>query len=133
MSLKSLFPLKVRMATFESRVVILEAIDQYETFLKSESRAPKTLVKTKGILARTFAPFAASVGVTDLQDVSLRLIDPFRAKRSIEIGERSMHNDGSALKTFLVWCTERDLIAGNPLGSRKFRRPKANPVGGPML
>lgn len=115
------------------KMAILQAVDEYETFLTSENRQPKTLVKAKGFLARTFAPFAASVGVIHLQDVTLRLIDQFRAKRSIEIGERSMHNDGSALKTFLGWCVERDLIVSNPLGSRKFRRPKANPIGGPTI
>jgi integrase len=115
------------------KMPLLQAIDEYELFLKSESRQPKTLVKVKGILARKFAPFAASVGVIHLQDVTLRLIDQFRAKRSTEIGERSMHNDGSALKTFLGWCAERDLIAVNPLGTRKFRRPKQKPIGGPTL
>jgi integrase len=44
-----------------------------------------------------------------------------------------MHNEGVILKTFFEWCAERKLIAVNPLGSRRFRRPRYEPRGGPTL
>jgi integrase len=33
----------------------------------------------------------------------------------------------------LGWCAERKLIDQNPLASRKFRRPRQKPLGGPTL
>lgn len=44
-----------------------------------------------------------------------------------------MNNDAVNLRTFLGWCAERKMIAANPLRSRKLRRPKSEPRGGPTL
>src|SRR5687767_11153141 len=58
--------LKIADGMFSSRrqkPVVLSltvAIDEYETFLKSEGRRRKTLTKYTGILRRKFAPFAAA-------------------------------------------------------------------------
>jgi transposase len=61
------------------------------------------------------------------------VIDQYRAEQAAKLSERSMHNEGVALKTFLGWCAERELIDQNPLASRKFRRPRPKPLGGPKL
>ena len=37
------------------------------------------------------------------------------------------------LKTFFGWGAERNLISSNPLGARKFRRPRYEPRGGPTI
>ena len=39
-------------------ISLQQAIDDHESFLKSERRRPKTIVKYKGILARKFAPLS---------------------------------------------------------------------------
>jgi integrase len=44
-----------------------------------------------------------------------------------------MHNDAQALKQFLSWCADRNLIDVNPLASRKFSPPKYKPREGPTL
>lgn len=114
-------------------VGLTAAIEEYETYLKSEGRRRKTRTKYLGILRGKFAMFAASMGVENLCDITLRLIDQYRAEQAAELSERSMHNEGVALKTFLGWCAERKLIDQNPLASRKFRRPRPKPLGGPKL
>jgi integrase len=44
-----------------------------------------------------------------------------------------MHNEGQLLKQFLGWCSERQLIAQNPLAARKFKPPKCEPREDPTL
>ncbi|MDX1944032.1 MAG: tyrosine-type recombinase/integrase [Pirellulaceae bacterium] len=114
-------------------ISLTAAVEEYETFLKSEGRRRKTLTKYSGILRRKLGPFAAAQGIENLRDVSLRLIDQYRAEQAAKLSERSMHNEGVALKTFLGWCAERKLIDQNPLDSRKFRRPRQKSLGGPTL
>lgn len=114
-------------------VGLTAGVDEYETYLKSEGRRRKTRTKYRGILGVKFAQFAASLGVDSLRDITLRLIDQYRAEQAATLSERSMHNEGVALKTFLGWCAERELIDQNPLASRKFRRPRQKPLGGPTL
>ena len=114
-------------------ISIIAAIEEYETYLKSEQRRRKTLTKYAGILRRKVATFAAAQGANDIHEISARLIDQCRAGQSTKLSERSMHNEGVALKTFLGWCAERKLIDQNPLAARKFRRPRPKPLGGPTL
>lgn len=68
-----------------------------------------------------------------MDSVDLSLIDGFREFRHTRVGGRSMNNDAVNLRTFLGWCAERKMIAANPLRSRKLRRPKSEPRGGPTL
>jgi hypothetical protein len=114
------------------KVTILQATDEFLAYQKTEKKRSKTCVKYQGLF-KTFIAFANSKGVHEMRDVDLRLVDRFREYRRVKIGDRSMHNDGVMLKTFFGWCVERQLMATNPLGNRKFRRPRYEPRGGPSL
>jgi len=109
-----------------------QATDDFLNYQKTERRRAKTLTKYEGLF-KIFNEFVIAEGHMEVNDVDLSLIDHYRGYRHSQIGERSMHNEGVMLKTFLGWCADRSLIALNPLASRKFRRPKYEPLGGPTL
>jgi integrase len=109
-----------------------QAADDFIAYMKTEVRRRKTIAKYDGVLTK-FITFAKSRHVLEIAAVGLLLIDRYRAFRQPQIGERSMHNEGVILKTFLGWCAERRLLAANPLASRRFRRPKYEPRDGPTL
>ncbi len=113
-------------------ISIQQASDDFLTYKRTERLRPKSIAKYKSMFNQ-FIPFVTKIGVNDVASVDLSLIDQFRQFRHTLIGGRSMHNDGVNLRTFLAWCAERKLIAVNPLGSRRFRRPKSEPLGGPTL
>jgi integrase len=113
-------------------VSIQKASDDFLAYQTTEGRRRKSITKYKGVFMK-FVAFAQSQRTFDVVDIDLSLIDRYRAFRHSQISERSMHNEGVILKTFLGWCTERRLIQENPLASRRFRRPKYEPRGGPTL
>ncbi|HTQ40315.1 MAG TPA: tyrosine-type recombinase/integrase [Pirellulales bacterium] len=113
-------------------ITLRQAADDFVEYLITEDRRRKTIIKYKGVLKK-FITFSNSVQVARIANVDLLLIDRYRAFRKPIVSERSMHNEGVILKTFLEWCADRRLIAANPLSSRRFRRPKNEPRGGPNL
>lgn len=111
---------------------ILQASEEFLSYLETEERRSKTLQKYRGILVN-FAGFAELRKVVRLADVDMRLIDQFRAFRKPLIGRKSMHHEGVLLKGFLEWCRQRKLISENPLRDTKFKRPNPPRRGGPTL
>ena len=109
-----------------------QAADDFLAYQRTEGRRSKTRTKYSGLFKK-LVEFAGKERVTELRDVDLSFVDRFRAARASEVGERSLHNDGVNLKFFFNWCAERQLIFSNPLATRKFRRPKTTPRGGPTL
>jgi integrase len=116
----------------KAAISICQAKDDFLAFKKVERKRKKTISKYRGILKK-FEEFAKDQEITNLRELDLQLIDRYRASYVETLAARSMHNEAIALKHFLGWCTERDLITANPLGSRKFRRPRHEPRGGPTL
>ena len=94
--------------------------------------AYRTVRRYQGIL-ELFGQFADGQGVTKLVNVSMTLIDKFRARRKEKVAPKTMHNEGRLLKSFLGWCEERKLIRENPLGKRKFSPPKPKRRKAPSL
>lgn len=106
------------------KVNLVQAIDDFIKYQKTEGRRRKTVVKQEGVLRRKFAPFAGEKGVVSVEDVTLTVIDDYRASQVSKLAPKSMHNEGVILKNFLGWCTDRKYLEANPLATRKFRRPK---------
>ena len=121
------FEMLVRM-----KVSLQQATDDFLSYQRTEKKRKKTHVKYKGLFKK-FVGFANTQSIEATREMDLSLIDKFRDFRRPQIGDRSMHNDGVMLKTFFGWCVERQLMANNPLGNRKFRRPRYEPRGGPTL
>jgi site-specific recombinase XerD len=109
---------------------IREARNEYLAFLTTEDRLRKTTVSYRGIL-ECFADFAGGKQLRNIADIDLRLIDNYRASRRPHASDKTMHNEGSLIKSFLTWCCERELIGKNPLSHRKLSPPTYSPRGGP--
>src|SRR5262249_19830575 len=72
------------------KVLIREAVDQYLDHLKVEGRAPKTLVKYRGILD-TLSSFLTTLGVTRLLQFTAVSFDKFRAMRKPDHHDKTMY------------------------------------------
>jgi integrase len=107
-----------------------KAIDAYVDHVTTENRRPKTITKYKGFFA-IFLEFAQENGVFRLSQVTLALVDKYRAFRKPALSKKSMHNEAVMLKSFLKWAKQRKYIRENPLAEAKFERPKLEPRGGP--
>jgi integrase len=113
-------------------VTVRQAVDDYLTFLATEHRAPKTLVKYKGILG-TLADFLAAQGAARLAQFTPVLFDRFRALRKSEHAPKTMYTEGVVVKQFLKWARSRKLLAENPVADFKLVKPPQEPRGGPGL
>jgi integrase len=118
--------------TIKKGISIQHASDDFLAYLRTERRRNKSITKYRGVL-KNFIAYAEAHQYSNVADVDLQLIDRYRAFRHPQISESSLHNEGVILKTFLSWCSERRLIGENPLASRRFRRPRYEPRGGPTL
>lgn len=111
---------------------ISEGIDDYIKHLQTEDRRNKTTVRYRGIL-NVFCHFSEGEGARLLTQVTLSLVDGFRAERKTGLAPKSMRNEGVLLKSFFRWCKQRRLVAQNPLEEMTFPKPKLAPRGGPSL
>jgi len=109
-----------------------DAITQFIEWHRTEGRRYRTYRRYQGILTE-FCGFAGSKRVVHLDDVTLVLVDAYRADRKQSLSERSMHNEGQLIKGFLAWCEEREFVAQNPLYKRRFSRPKPKARKAPSL
>ena len=116
----------------QKKVSIQQATDDFLSNLKTDKRRKKTSSKYKGQFKK-FIAFAATQGIREMSEVDLSLMDRFRAARVSKVSDRTMNNDGRALKTFFGWSAKRHYIPTNPLADTKFPRPKYQPRGGPNL
>lgn len=101
------------------------AINDFIDFHKTEGTRPKTHIRYRGILT-TFREFVEGLEINLVSQVKLSTIDSYRCFRSESIATKTMHHEGSLLKSFLAWCYERKHIATNPLENRKFTPPRPN-------
>jgi integrase len=100
--------------------------------LATENRAPKTLVKYRGILA-TLKTFLATRGVTRLHQFTATHFDHFRAERKKERHVKTMYTEGVVVKQYLKWCKSRKLLRDNPIADFKLVKPPLAPKDGPSL
>lgn len=109
-----------------------DAIKSYIEHVKTENRRRKTVTKYEGFF-RVFREFAETNGVYRLAQVTVVLVDKYRAFRKPALSLKSMHNEAVMLKSLMKWAKQRKYIKENPLESMKFKRPILEPRGGPTL
>jgi integrase len=107
-------------------VDVADAYDQYLTYLMTENRAKKTLVKYRGVF-ENFTSFLAKNGVTKLGQVTALHFDRFRASRTGVKHSKTLYTEGVILKQLFRWAKTRKLIAENPLADVKLHKPKPGP------
>lgn len=107
-----------------------KAIKAYLEHVRTENRRPKTITKYKGFF-EVFRQFAKRNTVFRIGQVTLGLMDKYRAFRKPDLSMKSMHNEAVMLKSLLKWAKQRKYLKDNPLAEMKFERPKLEPRGGP--
>jgi integrase len=111
-------------------VTTRQAADDYLAFLRTEGRAPRTLVKYRGILAGLVA-FLAGRHATRLAQFTPALFDRFGAQRRRGHHPRTMYTEGVVVKQFFKWAVSRRLLAENPVAPFRLVKPPLEPRGGP--
>ena len=111
---------------------LAKVIDEYVAYLRTENRRPKTVTRYAGVL-RTFQTFAEDNNVHRLTQVTMALVDKYRAFRKPNLSLPSMHTEAVMLKTLFKWARHRKYLRENPLESLKFTKPISRPRGGPSL
>jgi integrase len=82
---------------------------------------------------RVFREFAEANDVFRLAQVTMELVDSYRAFRKPSLSEKSMHNEAVMLKTLFKWAKQRRYVRENPLEMMKTKKPIPKPRGGPTL
>jgi integrase len=113
-------------------MTIRDAIENYFEHLKTEDRAPKTIVRYRGELY-AFRDFFELSRILRLGQITIPLFDQFRAHRKKEHGPRSMFHEAVVIKQWLKWCRVRRWLLENPLADYKLSKPKLERRGGPCL
>jgi integrase len=113
-------------------VTVRQAAGDYLSYLQAENRAPKTLVKYRGILD-TLVAFVESQRATRLGQFTAGLFDRFRCHRARDRHPKTMYTEGIVLKQFLRWAHSRKLLTENPIAAVKLSKPALEPKGGPDL
>jgi integrase len=113
-------------------VTVRRAVDDYLAHLRTENRAPKTLVKYAGVL-NAFATFLAEHRVTRLAKVGARHFDQYRVRRTADCHRNTVYGDSTILKQLFKWAKSRRYLTDNPLADIKVAKPVAEPKGGPTL
>jgi integrase len=104
-------------------VAVALAADQYLSYLTTENRAKKTLVKYAGVF-KNFTMFLTRNGVTKLGQVTALHFDKFRAQRTGVKHPKTLYTEGVILKQLFRWAKTRKLVAENPLADVKLHKPK---------
>ena len=113
-------------------VTVKQAADDYLAFLRTESRARKTLVKYRGVLDNLVV-FLTAQRATHLTQLTAATFDRFRASRKPDHHPKTLYCEGVIIKQFVKWCKSRKLLVENPLDECKLTKPHSEPKEGPGL
>lgn len=113
-------------------VTIEEAADDYIEHLKTEDRAPKTIVKYRGIFEQ-FLVFLRTLDVTRMMQFTAAHFDKYRAMRKAKRHAKTVYTESVVIKQLFGWAKRRKLILENPVDDIKLNKPKQEPKGGPSL
>ena len=112
--------------------LISDLTRQYLELLRTEGRSRKTIAKYEYCF-RIFMEVADSCRITRIDQISLRTIDQFRARRAAGDAQRragsakTVHNDTVTIRQLVNFAARRGLIADDPLRGMKIKKPKRTP------
>ncbi len=113
-------------------VTVKETVDAYIEHLTTEDRAPKTLVKYRGIFAQ-FMEFLRTLDITRMTQFTAIHFDKFRAMRKTNHHAKTVYTEGVVIKQLFRWAKRRRLVLENPIEDIKLNKPRLEPKGGPSL
>lgn len=108
------------------------SVEQYLSYLETESRARRTIVRYRGELY-TFRDFCREHRVVRLSQITPVLFDQFRANRKKNHEPKTLYHESVVCKQWLKWCVSRHLIRDNPLKEYRLEKPVLEPKAGPSL
>jgi len=111
---------------------VRQVCDDYLTYLETEHRARRTLVKYRGIFD-TFVAFLDQQRVSRLAQVTVIHFDRFRASRKPIRHPKTMYTEGIVIKQLFRWARSRKLITENPLEECRLAKPALEPRPGPSV
>jgi integrase len=115
-----------------NRVSIRQAIGDYIEFLVTNNRAHRTLTRYRGEL-NTFADFAAERNVRNLAQVSMSLLDSYRAYRAKDHEPATLYHESVVIKQLCKWSRKRGLILSNPIVDYELDKPRPKEKKAPSL
>ena len=103
------------------------SLKSYLTCVESKCRRPKTLAKYRASFD-CFEGYAFSRGITRLDQVSLLLVEEYRAVlRRRGYAATTLEHRASILKQLTRWAVERSLLQHDPLAGLKGKKVRPGP------
>ncbi len=112
--------------------LIEDAIESDLSYLQTENRARKTIVRYRGEL-RTFRDFCHGQRVRHLQRITPTLFVAYRAFRKVVVKPRTLYHESMVIKQLLKWSTTRKLLRSNPLREIQLSKPVTESKPAPNL
>ena len=113
-------------------VTVRDVVGDYITYLRTEDRARKTIVKYRGVFD-LFISYLDRQRVTRLSQVAAGHFDRYRAERRDSRHRKTVYCEGVIIKQLFKWARARKLIAENPLADVRLEKPPLEPKEGPSL
>ena len=113
-------------------VSLRDAGDEYISFLETEGRARKTIVKYRGVFVKLF-DYLAELRVTRLSQMLPGHFDRYRSVRKQTCKEKTLYTEGVICKQFFRWAKSRKLVSENPLVDIKLKKPPLVPKPAPSM
>jgi integrase len=101
-------------------------------YLQTEDRAPKTLVKYKGIFDSLVA-YLAEQGPARMAQFTPTIFDNYRALRKEDHHRKTLYTEGVVIKQLFKWAKTRKLIVENLLADYRLDKPPQEAREGPGL
>lgn len=111
---------------------IQAAVQAYLDFLGIQGRARRTLTRYRGEL-RTFQEFASGQGIHRMSQVSMVLLDKYRAWRLEDHDPTTVYHETVVIKQLFKWAPKRDLVAHNPIADYELEKPRRKEKAIPTL
>jgi integrase len=114
------------------RVPFDRAVADYLALLRTEGKAPRTLVKYRGVYDLLLGHLRGK-NVSRLDQFTIRHFDRYREERSAVRRPKTVYTEGVIILQLFSWCRSRRLIAVNPLAEVRLKKPPFVPKEGPTL
>jgi integrase len=102
-------------------------IESYRSYLKTERRAEKTIVKYNKVLERV-RDLANRLARKTTAGLDLQFIDAYRKERTdAEAAPKTVYNETMIIRQLVNFAKSRRLITGDPLAGLRLREPKPTP------
>jgi len=112
--------------------LVTEVVTQYLDYLRAEGRTSKTIEKYR-FCFDILIDLAASRRVTRISQVSIALIDKYRAERAKGAEDRkpakpkTIHNDTVTIRQLVNFALKRGMVQDDPLKGLEIKKPKRTP------